>query len=154
MSRRLKQAAVVLVILFAGAQIVRPDRTNPATDARRTIHARLGTASGLPAVLDRSCGDCHSNRTMWPWYTRIAPVSWAMAYGVKAGRKAVNFSEWAAYRPEEQQRLLEESCRDVSTGKMPGAWTLLHPEAKLSTRDIETICGAARQPGVSAARGF
>jgi hypothetical protein len=77
-----------------------------------------------------------------------------MAYGVKAGRKAVNFSEWAAYRPEEQQRLLAESCHDVSTGKMPGAWTLLHPEAKLSPRDIETICGAARQAPATAARRF
>ncbi len=151
MSRRLKQAGVVLVIVFAAAQIVRPDRTNPATDVRRTIQARVTTASGLGPVLDRSCRDCHSNRTVWPWYTRIAPVSWAMAYGVRAGRKAVNFSEWAAYQPEEQQRLLADSCQDASTGKMPGAWTLLHPEAKLSTRDIDTICGAAR---VTAARGF
>ncbi len=154
MSRRLKQGALVFVLVFAAAQLVRPDRTNPATDGRRTIEARPGTASGLGAVLDRSCRDCHSNRTAWPWYTRIAPVSWAMAYGVRTGRKAVNFSEWGAYRPEEQQRLLGESCRDVSTGKMPGAWTLLHPEAKLSTRDIETICGAARQAEVAATRGF
>ncbi len=154
MSRRLKQGALVFVLVFAAAQLVRPDRTNPATDGRRTIEARPGTASGLGAVLDRSCRDCHSNRTAWPWYTRIAPVSWAMAYGVRTGRKAANFSEWGAYRPEEQQRLLAESCRDVSTGKMPGAWTLLHPEAKLSTRDIETICGAARQAEVAATRGF
>ena len=81
-------------------------------------------------------------------------VSWAMAYGVRAGRKAINFSEWAAYQPEEQQRLLAESCQDASTGKMPGPWTLLHPEAKLSTRDIELICGAAKEAELAAARGF
>ncbi len=154
MSRRLKQAAVVFVIVFAAAQLVRPDRTNPATDARRTIQARLARAGGLGAVLDRSCRDCHSNRTVWPWYTRIAPVSWAMAYGVRAGRNAVNFSDWAAYQPEEQQQLLAESCADVSKGKMPGPWTLLHPEAKLSTGDIETICGAARQAQATTAHGF
>jgi hypothetical protein len=55
MSRRLKQAAVVLIIVFAGAQLVRPERANPATDARRTIQAHMGTASGLVAVLDRAC---------------------------------------------------------------------------------------------------
>ncbi len=154
MSRRLKRAAVVFVIVFAAAQLVRPDRANPVTDANRTIEARLATASGLGTVLDRACRDCHSNRTVWPWYTRIAPVSWAMAYGVRAGRKAMNFSEWAAYQPDEQQMLLAESCQDVSTGKMPGPWTLLHPEAKLSTGDIETICGAARQAEATADLGF
>lgn len=154
MSRRLKQAAVVFVIVFAAAQLVRPDRTNPATDASRTIRAHVGTTSGLGAILDRSCGDCHSNATRWPWYTRVAPVSWAMKYGVTAGRKAVNFSEWAGYEPQQQRKLLADSCQDASKGKMPGAWTLLHPEAKLSTQDIETICTASRQAEAVAARGF
>ncbi len=154
MSRRLKQAAAVLVIVFAAAQLVRPERANPATDVNRTIRAHAGTASGLVAVLDRACRDCHSNQTVWPWYTRIAPVSWAMAYGVGEGRKAVNFSEWAAYEPQQQRRLLVESCQDASKGKMPGPWTLLHPEARLSARDVETICAAARQAGAAVARGF
>ncbi len=154
MSRRLKQVAVVFVAVFAAAQLVRPDRANPATDASRTIQSQVGTASGLGAVLDRACRDCHSNATVWPWYTRIAPVSWLMAYGVAEGRKRVNFSEWAAYEPDRQRKLLAESCGDASTGKMPGPWTLLHPEAKLSTRDVETICGAARQAEAVAARGF
>ena len=144
MKIRMKKAAVIFVSVLAAAQFVRPDRANPPIDASRTIQAHLGTASGLAAVLDRSCRDCHSNGTVWPWYTQIAPVSWLMAYGVKEGRKAVNFSEWGAYSPERQRRLLAESCRDVSTGKMPGAYTLLHSETRLSPRDIEEVCAAAR----------
>jgi hypothetical protein len=143
-SRRLKQAVLVLIVVFAAAQLVRPGRANPPTDVSRTIQAHVGTASGLVPVLDRACRDCHSNATVWPWYTRVAPVSWLMAYGVAAGRKAVNFSEWAAYPPGRQRQLLVESCRDVSTGKMPGLYTLLHPEMRLSAQDIETICAAAR----------
>src|SRR5205814_927524 len=102
MSRRLKQAAVVLVAVFVAAQLVRPDHATPPTDPRRTIQAQLGTANGLVAVLDRACGQCHSNATVWPWYTRIAPLSWLMAYGVRQGRKAVNYSEWVAYPPARQ----------------------------------------------------
>ena len=145
MGRRLQQAAVVLVVVFAAAQLVRPARANPPIDASRTIQAHLGTASGLSAVLDRACGQCHSNATVWPWYTNIAPVSWLMAYGVKQGRKMVNYSEWAAYPPEQQRALLVASCQDASSGKMPGSpWTLLHPEARLSAQDVATICSAAR----------
>jgi len=142
MRRRLKQAAVVFVVIFAAAQLVRPERTSPATDASHTIQAHVGTANGLVAILDRSCRDCHSNATVWPWYTQIAPASWLMAYGVKKGRKAVNFSEWAAYSPEQQRLLLAVSCDDATSGKMPGPYTLLHPETRLSAHDIETICAA------------
>jgi len=150
-SRRLKQAAVVLIVAVAAAQFVRPESTNPPIDTRRTIQAQLGAANGLVAVLDRACGDCHSNATVWPWYTHIAPVSWLMAYGVAEGRKAVNFSEWAAYPPAQQRMLLAVSCDDATSGKMPGPYTLLHPETRLSAQDVETICAAARQPATPAA---
>ena len=151
MSRRLKQAAVVFVVVFAAAQLVRPERGNPATNASRTIEAHMGTANGLVAVLDRACRDCHSNGTVWPWYTQIAPASWLMAYGVTEGRKAVNFSEWVAYPPEQQRILLALSCQDASEGTMPGPYTLLHPEMRLSAQDVETICAAARRAEASAA---
>jgi hypothetical protein len=151
MRRRLKQAAVAFVLVFAAAQFVRPERANPPTDASRTIHAHVSTASGLGAVLDRSCGDCHSNNTVWPWYTEIAPLSWLMASGVAEGRKAVNFSEWASYPPDVQRMLLSVSCQDATDGKMPGPYTILRPETRLSAQDIETICSAARRAEASAA---
>ncbi len=151
MRRPVKQAAVVLVIVFAVAQLVRPERANPTTDATRTIQAHVSATTRLVAVLNRACRDCHTNATEWPWYTKIAPASWAMAYGVRAGRRAVNFSEWGAYQPEKQRQLLVESCDDASRGKMPGPWTLLHPEARLSAQDVETICAAARQTEASRA---
>lgn len=144
MGRRLKQAAVVFVVIVAAAQFVRPERANPPTDVSRTIQAQAAAASGLVAVLDRSCRDCHSNGTVWPWYTQIAPASWLMASAVAKGRQAVNFSEWAGYSPEQQRMMLAISCDDVKSGKMPGPYTLLRPETRLSTENIETICAAVR----------
>ena len=145
MRRRLKQAAVVFIVVFAAAQLVRPQRANPPTDQSRTIQAHMETTSPLAAVLDRSCGDCHSNQTVWPWYTEVAPVSWLMAYGVTEGRKAVNFSEWAGYSPSARRALLSASCRDATDGRMPGPYAMLRPETRLSTQDIETICAAAQR---------
>lgn len=145
MSTRLKRTFVVFIVVFAATQFIRPDRANPATDPSRAIQAHVGAASGLPAILDRSCRDCHSNDTVWPSYTQISPVSWLMAYGVSKGRQAVNFSEWGAYPPDVRRGLLWASCQDVSSGKMPGVYALLRPETRLSSQDIETICMAARQ---------
>ncbi len=150
MSRRPKQAVLVFVVLVAAAQLVRPEQANPATDASRTIQAHAGTTSRLGVVLNRACRDCHSNATVWRWYTKIAPVSWLYARGVTEGRKAVNFSEWAAYSAEHQRIVLAASCQDVSTGRMPGAYSLVRPETRLSAQDIETICAAARQAEAAA----
>ncbi len=150
MRKRLTQAAVVFVLVFAAAQLVRPNRTNPAIDAGRTIRAQPGTPGELTAVLDRSCRDCHSNETDWPWYSSVAPVSWLLTYGVTKGRSAVNFSDWTAYSPEQQRILLAVSCEDVTSGKMPGAYTLLRPETRLSPGDIQTVCAAARQADANA----
>lgn len=146
MSRRLKQAAALILVLLAAAQLIRPDRANPPIVTSHTIAAQMGNPNGLVAVLDRACGDCHSNGTVWPWYSEVAPVSWLMAYGVKEGRKAVNFSEWTTYAVDRQRQLLATSCADVSANRMPGsAWVSLHPEARLSSQDIETICAGGHQ---------
>jgi hypothetical protein len=151
MSRRLKQTAVVFVVMIAAAQLVRPGRTNPPTDTTRTIQAHESTR-GLAIVLDRSCGDCHSNATAWSsWYSQIAPLSWLMAREVSEGRKAVNFSEWAAYSAAQQRTLLSASCDDAKSGKMPGPYPFFKPDTRLSPQDVETICAAARETEAKAA---
>ena len=145
MNRRIVKAAGVVVAALAAAQIVRPSRANPPTDPARAIEAVAGTGSALATVLDRSCRDCHSNGTVWPRAAEIAPLSWVMAAAVTRGRRAVNFSEWTSYSPEQQRILLALSCQDVSTGTMPGVYARVRPETRLSPRDVQTICAAAQR---------
>jgi len=149
MSSRTKRAAVVAIALLALAQLVQPTRENPSIDPDQTVGA--STSTELGDVLDRACRDCHTNATVWPWYTRVAPVSWLMAYGVGEGRKAVNFSEWSGYSPEQQRALLAASCHDVTEGTMPGAYSVLRPETRLAPGEVETICAASQ--GARAAHG-
>lgn len=153
MSRRFTQAFVALLAAFLAAQFIRPDIVNPKTDPNRTIGAQAGAANGVAAIVNRACRDCHSNETVWPSYARVAPLSWLMAYGVSKGRKAVNFSDWSGYSPDVQQMLLAASCDDVSSGKMPGIYTALRPETRLSRQDVETICAAARQADATTVAG-
>jgi len=152
MRKHIRHVVVVFVVAIAAAQLIRPDRVNPVTDFSRTIQAQVGGANTVATVLDRACRDCHSNQTEWRWYSKVAPTSWLMAYGVRAGREAVNFSEWAAYSPEAQRALLDASCQDVSAGKMPGVYTMLRPETKLSAADIQTICAAGQSLASSQTR--
>ena len=151
MKKRVLQVVVALAVVLAAAQLVRPDLSGPPIDNSRTIQAQAATGAALAAVLNRSCADCHSNQTVpAAWFTKYAPLSWVMAYAVREGRKAVNFSEWAGYSPSQQKALLGMSCSDVSSGKMPSAYTVFRPETKLTAENIETICAAARPSRASA----
>lgn len=132
---------IVAVVIVAISQLVRPSHVNPPVTAAHTIDANLAVDPAVAAVFKRSCNDCHSNVTVWPWYSEIAPVSWLIAYDVRRGRTALNFSEWAVYPAEKQQDLLKEICTEVSDNEMPGiSYTLLHPDAKLTDAEMQSIC--------------
>jgi hypothetical protein len=137
----LKWLALVVVIVLIGLQFVRPARTNPAVDESQTIHARLEVTPQVAAILDRSCQDCHSNTTRWPWYSNVAPVSWLVIDDVNQGRSNLNLSEWGSMDNRQAEKKLEEICEEVLDGEMPiPSYTRIHWSAKLSSADIKTLC--------------
>ena len=143
-----KRISVALVIFLAVSQIVRPSRANPPINPEREIHAVLPVDSTVASILSRSCNDCHSNRTVWPWYSQVAPISWLLAYDVRQGRRKLNFSEWNAQSNEATQDLVKEICTEVTEGEMPGrGYSLIHPEARLSQSDVQAVCGWSRVIG-------
>lgn len=83
----------------------------------------------------RACGDCHSNETVWPWYSQIAPVSWLVQHDVDEGRSHFNVSEWG--RPENHG---DDAADLVRESEMP-PWFYLpaHPEARLSEADEASL---------------
>ncbi len=141
MFRILKIILTAIVVLFAAIQLVRPARTNPAVDESQTIFAKTQMTPEVSAILNRSCNDCHSNKTAWPWYTNVAPVSWWVINHVNEGRHNLNYSEWVKLDPDRQDRKLRQICDEVQDGVMPlSSYLPLHPQAKLSEQDKKTLC--------------
>jgi hypothetical protein len=133
-------------IVLAGAQLVRPERTNLITDPARALSARHSVPASVAEILDRACRDCHSNDTRWPWYSHVAPVSWYVIDHVNHGRSHFNYSDWARYSPEEARKLLKNSCDLARQSEMPlASYALMHRSAKLSRADVETLCGWAAE---------
>ena len=137
----LKWFGIVVVCLFLGLQFMRPARTNPPVDSSQTIEARLQVPPHVASVLDRSCKDCHSNATRWPWYSNVAPFSWLLVDHVIEGRDQLNLSEWGRLDNRRAGDKLEEICDEVKIGAMPMAsYTWIHRSAILSQEDVKTLC--------------
>lgn len=129
-----KKILIGLVVLLVALQLVPVDRDNPP------VTGVVDAPPAVVAILERACYDCHSNETTWPWYSRVAPLSFLVAHDVEEGREHLNFSEWDKLTAEKRAHAIEEIWEEVEEGEMPlWFYTPLHPEAKLSEEDRTTL---------------
>ena len=100
----------------------------------------------IGTVLRRSCVDCHSNNTAWPWYSYVAPVSWLVERDVEKGRRHLNFSRWYQYTLADRSRLLADLASAVKNHEMPlTQYTLVHRRAQLSDTERDLLYQWARE---------
>ena len=122
-----------------------PAPTNPPVTPSHTLQGATQVPEHVNALLRRSCMDCHSNESRWPWYSRVAPMSWVVAGDVQRARKVLNFSEWAVgagQRPTTAIGFLSAMCAGVQQDRMPlPKYLILHPEARFSAADKKALCG-------------
>jgi Haem-binding domain len=146
MSRPLKVLVLIVAIMFAGIQVFRPDRTSPPSDRAQLITSVLPVPASVQDVLVRSCYDCHSYQTRWPWYSLVAPVSWLTANDVSEGRHHLNFSTWASYSAVRAADKLETIAKELSERGMPPiAYTLIHRNARLSDAEVAMVVAWANE---------
>jgi hypothetical protein len=141
-----KSIGIVAIVLLAVAQLARIDRTNPP------VESDVPAPPEVKSVLRRACYDCHSNETVWPWYSHVAPVSWLLAYDVMEGREELNFSTWQGYDQAQRRKKLKETIETLNEGEMPPwFYWMMHPPARLADPERQAIIewastGAAATP--------
>jgi hypothetical protein len=140
--RKLRWAFIALILVLGFAQLVQPERTNPPSDPAAAFEAVVKPPPHAASVVARSCSDCHSNQTVWPWYSGVAPASWLVARDVREGRAHLNFSQWNIYGPEMSRLRMKAICEEVTEGNMPPKYyTPLHRNARLTADDVGALCG-------------
>ena len=141
MKTLLKYIFGALLLIFIAAQFVRPSFSNPPIDPAH----ELRPPSNVQAIFARACADCHTNRTIYPWYSRISPLSWWLEDHIDHGREELNLSEFGTYPPKKAAHKMEEVCEMVEKGEMPlREYTWGHWGAKLSDGDKQTLCAWAK----------
>lgn len=127
-------------LAFAAVQLIPVDRTAPPDEGPIAIHD-----AAVADLMARACADCHTNQTEWPWYSRVAPVSWWLADHVRDGREELNLSRWGAMDAERQDHKLEELIEKVEEEEMPlRSYTVAHSQARLTSAEREVLIRWAR----------
>lgn len=141
MKKVIARTAIGVAILFLVIQFHRPERTNPPVDEAETLFAMLPVPEEVQSILRRSCFDCHSNETRWPWYSHVAPALWLVARDVETGRSRMNLSEFGKYKPLRALSKLDLLCEEIHDRRMPlPIYLTLHPGARLSEGEIDLVC--------------
>ena len=129
------QLSVVALLAVAGLTMVGLSRRIRHEDL--SIRGDIAAPPAIEAILKRSCYDCHSNETRWPWYGYVAPFAWWLERDVGLGRKQLNFSEWGSYYPATKIRKLQWIDRTLDQENMPPwSYRILHPQAALNQTDL------------------
>ena len=139
-----KKILLVLAVVLVIIQFIRPDKNDASTYEVTEFVEETKPNKSVLNVLEAKCFDCHSNKTTYPWYSNIAPLSFWINHHVDEGKHHLNFSKWAKYKSKRKHHKLEELIEEVEDDKMPlKTYEILHGD--LSDDEAKLIMDWAKQ---------
>ena len=132
MSKKRKVLIAIISILVL-IQFIRPERNMGIADTEKDITHSLVVSLEVKNILEKSCYDCHSNHTEYPWYANIQPIASWLANHVNEGKDELNFSEYDTYKLKRKIKKLKEVIEQTEKGEMPlNSYLIIHKDAALS----------------------
>ncbi len=131
----MKKFLLILVVVLIAIQFFQTDKTNPKVDKSLEIK----TDEYIMQIFKKSCYDCHSNETKYPWYSHISPISWTISKHVNEGRKALNFSVWESYTQNQKNERLKNIYRTVYASMPIATYLWVHKKAVLNKDERTAI---------------
>ncbi len=141
-----KNITLGVIAFFLVLQLLRPSHNQSDIPSPNHIAAAFGVPESVAVVLQRSCYDCHSNNSSYPWYSLVQPVGWWIQTHIDEGRSELNFDEFLRYPPKQQHHLLSECIEEIEGDKMPlPSYTWVHRKAALSPEEKQEFTVWARR---------
>ena len=136
----IKKIGIALLAILVIAQFIQPDRSVETAPAEQDFLAMTNAPQEIASKLRMACYDCHSNETIYPWYSKISPVSWWLQNHINEGREELNFSIWGTYSAKKKNHKLEEGAEALVDGWIPlDSYTWIHRNADLSPEDRDRL---------------
>ncbi len=136
----LKNILYWFLVIFALIQFIPVDRVNVPVNQKENFVEVFQAPEEVRVLLKNACYDCHSNETVYPDYSYVAPISWSIKNHINEGREHLNFSIWTTYNQELKKGMLENTIADLEQNRMPlSGYIAQHPEARLQASQKQTL---------------
>jgi uncharacterized membrane protein len=133
MNKTLRRIILGLVAVLILIQLIPVDRSVPEMDGRVDFLTMTQPTAEIAQLVQDACYDCHSYKSKYPWYAKVAPAKFIIQNHINEGREHLNFSLWGEYEPDRADHKLEECVEEIKEGYMPmEAYANMHPEAELT----------------------
>jgi hypothetical protein len=141
----LKKIIIGIAIILIIIQFIRPSK-NVSGDTSKDVGTIYAVPQDVKSILDRACNDCHTNKTVYPWYAEIQPVGWWLDNHITEGKRHINLNNFASMRVALQKKRMEEIMEQIKQDEMPlSSYTLIHRNAELSEADKQTMYSWCQQ---------
>ena len=135
----MKKVVLGILVVIILIQFIRPQK-NISNSEINSITTVMEVPNEVQQIIKTSCADCHSNKTNYPWYSEIAPISWYLAQHVNEGKEYLNFSEWTTYNKNQKSHIINDLEEVLIDAEMPlKSYLLIHTEAELTQNQYETL---------------
>lgn len=135
-----KKILLTIVAILVIIQFIRPTRNEAEGAQPNSLAQHYTVPDNIKPILDKACNDCHSNKTVYPWYANIQPVGWWLQNHVNDGKRHLNFDEFSSYPPKRQQKKLDEVIEQIKKGEMPlDSYTWIHKNAILTDQEKQSL---------------
>ena len=128
-----KKILIAIISLLVLIQFVRPERNIGVADTANDITHSVTVSPEVKNILEKSCYDCHSNHTEYPWYANVQPIAGWLANHVDEGKDELNFSEFDTFKLKRKIKKLKKVVDEVKKDGMPlNSYLIIHKNAALS----------------------
>jgi Haem-binding domain len=138
--RRFKKIVTAMVMVIIVIQFIQPAHNESklllATDFTKVYAVPVN----VQTVLQNACYDCHSNNTLYPWYSAMQPLAWMMRRHITNGKEGLNFSEFSSYPARRQVSKLKAIVNQIKDNEMPlSSYKMMHKNARLTPAERKII---------------
>lgn len=141
----LKKIGLGILIVIVLLQFIPTKKNQTSIVSSNSIEQKYNTPENVQAILKKACFDCHSNNTVYPWYSHIQPIGFWLNNHINEGKEELNFSEFNSYENKKARKKMEKVISSQEKGWMPlSSYTLIHKDATLTSTEKTIIIDWAK----------
>jgi hypothetical protein len=140
MKNIIKILLILSIIILVGIQFIPTKFNKEVVNKTDDFITMYKVPNKIAPKIKMSCYDCHSNNTIYPWYSKVQPMNMLMSLHIEDGKENLNLSEFGAYSDRRKKSKLKSIFNQIKNDEMPlTTYKLLHWDATFTEKEKKEV---------------